>query len=270
MSYNVFDVLRELDSIVDFARAKLQWDILFFINSRGPSSISEIAEGTNNSKKAVIDAIRKLVEKELIIKVKYDVYDLSEKGKQVLNKLNYFTSHTVSTQKGVDGDNNVLSNNADNPSQNYYLLELIKMSLLNNGTLPIDKVSRELGISKQTVKYYLELFMRKKIFKKVNKKSLLGKSVQTVVLTSEGRKIAYKVPSLIKIRNNLFLRLLLKITFSISYESALMKLMVFFALSSPIIIYYDGDPPVRILGIVWLYMLVFTSLLSIFAYLTMR
>ncbi|XAE99328.1 HTH-type transcriptional activator ArnR [Sulfolobus tengchongensis] len=269
MSYNMFDILRELDSIVDFARAKLQWDILFFINSRGPSSVSEIAEGTNNSKKAVIDAIRKLIEKELIIKVKYDVYDLSEKGKQVLNKLNYFTSHTVSTQNGVDGGNNVLSN-IDNPSQNYYLLELIKMSLLNNGILPIDKVSRELGISKQTVKYYLELFMRKKIFKKVNKKSLLGKNVQTVVLTNEGRKIAYKVPGLIRIKNNLFLRLLLKMTFSISYESALMKLMVFFALSSPIIIYYDGDVPIRVIGILWLYMLVFTSLLSIFAYLTMR
>ncbi|WP_278465091.1 HTH-type transcriptional activator ArnR [Saccharolobus islandicus] len=269
MSYNVFDILRELDSIVDFARAKLQWDILFFINSKGPSSVSEIAEGTNNSKKAVIDAIRKLIEKELIIKIKYDVYDLSDKGKQVLNKLNSFTSNTVPSQNDADHRNSTLSN-MDNPSQNFYLLELIKISLLNNDILPIDKAYRELGISKQTLKYYLELFMQKKIFKKVNKKNFLGRNIQSAVLTNEGRKIAYRVPSLIKIRNNLFLRLLLKMTFSISYESALLKLMVFFALSSPIIIYYDGDAPIRMIGILWLYMLVFTSLLSVFAYLTMR
>ncbi|QGA53479.1 winged helix-turn-helix transcriptional regulator [Sulfolobus sp. E5-1-F] len=269
MSYNMFDILRELDSIVDFARAKLQWDILFFINSKGPSSVSEIAEGTSNSKKAVIDAIRKLIEKELIIKVKYDVYDLSDKGKQVLNKLNSFTSHTIPSQNDVDYNNKALVN-IENPSQNFYLLELIKISLLNNDILPVDKAYKELGISKQTLKYYLELFIKKKIFKKVNKKNLLGKNTQCIVLTNEGRKMAYKVPSLIKIKNNLFLRLLLKMTFSISYESALVKLMVFFALSSPIIIYYDGDEPIRELGILWLYMLVFTSLLSIFAYLTMR
>ncbi|WP_338603694.1 HTH-type transcriptional activator ArnR [Sulfolobus tengchongensis] len=268
MAYNVFDILKELDSIVDFARAKLQWDILFFIGSKGPSSVSEIADGTGNSKKAVADAIRKLIDKELVVKVKYDVYDLSDNGKQLLSRLNELMKNTVLTQEKANDDLSLLS--TDNPVQYYYLLELLKAALLNNGILPIDRVSKELGISRQTLKYYIDLFSNKKIFKKVNKKNLLGKVVQVYALTNDGRKIAYKVPNLVKIRNNLFLKILLRMTFSVRYESALMKLMILFALTSPVIIYYKHLTGIYIIAILWLYILVFTSLLSIFAYLAMR
>ncbi|BDB98954.1 MarR family transcriptional regulator [Saccharolobus caldissimus] len=268
MGYSVFDTLRELDSIVDFARAKLQWDILFFINSKGPSSVSEIAEGTNNSKKAVIDAIRKLIDKELVVKVKYDVYDLSEKGKELLNKLNDLINNK--TLKENIMENSDLASVNVNPAQYFYLIELLKAALINNDILPIERISRELGISRQTLKYYVDLFVNKKIFKKINKKSLFGKIRTCYILTSEGKKIAYKIPILIKIRNNIFLKILLKTTFSLRYESALIRLMAFLSLSAPIIIYYRNVSIVHIIGIIWLYILIFTTLLSIFAYTAMR
>ncbi|GAA5420437.1 hypothetical protein Stok01_02400 [Sulfurisphaera tokodaii] len=263
MNHNIFDVLRELDSIVDFGRAKIQWDILLYIASKGPSSVSEIAEATNNSRKAVLDAIRKLTDKELVVKIKYDIYDLSEKGKEILNKLNDLTHYT--TLPKIEDEIPL-----NNSIQYFYLIEMLKASLINSDVLPVEKVSRELGISTQTLKYYIDLFAEKGIFKKINKKTLFGHAKQCYIITSEGKKLAYRIPSLIKMKNNIFLRFLLKVTFSLRYDTALIKIMIFLALTSPIIIYYLNVPFMRYIGIVWLYVLIFFTLLSVYAYITAK
>ncbi|MCW1302549.1 MAG: HTH-type transcriptional activator ArnR [Candidatus Parvarchaeota archaeon] len=269
MGYNIFDTLRELDSMVDFARAKLQWDILFFINSKGPSSVSEIAEKTNNSKKAVIDAIRKLIGKELIVKVKYDVYDLSDKGRQVLNKLNELMNSS-GLQNIVVKDSELDNDNIINPIQYFYLIELLKLSIINGEILSFDKAAKELGVSKQTLKYYIELFVNRKIFKRKTAKTIIGKTKQVYILTQEGKKLIYKMPSLVKIKNNVFLRILLRLTFSLRYETALIRLMAFLSISAPIVIYFKDSNIDYYFGIIWLYMLIFTSLLSIFAYINTK
>ncbi len=54
MNKRVFDILRELDSLVDFSRAKLQWDILIILATKGPSSTTEISQTINTSRKSII------------------------------------------------------------------------------------------------------------------------------------------------------------------------------------------------------------------------
>ncbi|AOL16976.1 hypothetical protein BFU36_09940 [Sulfolobus sp. A20] len=268
MDTNIFNTLKQLDSIIDFSRSKLQWDILFTINSKGPCSVSEIANITGNSKKSVTDAIRKLIEKELVIKVKYDIYDLSEKGRQLVSILNKLL---INDDRSIKQElNNPLSSLGENLVQLFYLIELVKISLLNNGEVNPGKVSKELGVSTQTLKYYLDLFTERKMFKRVSKKNLLGKSYQIYVLNVEGKKIAYKIPILVKLRRNVFLKILLKMTFSINYETSLLKLMAILSLTSPILIYFKNYDVVHLIAIIWLFMLIFSTLLGIFAYISMK
>lgn len=84
-------LLKHLDSVIDFSRATNQLElILFLYSARRPVSIDEIASTLGYSKKAVLDSLRKLERKELVIKEKDEkevVVSLSSKGTDFVSKI---------------------------------------------------------------------------------------------------------------------------------------------------------------------------------------
>jgi DNA-binding MarR family transcriptional regulator len=84
-------LLRDLDSVIDFARASNQLAIILHLyNQNRPLSTDDLARDIVDSKKSVLDSIRKLEKKNLV--VKREVYgrlyvELSEEGRKFVAKL---------------------------------------------------------------------------------------------------------------------------------------------------------------------------------------
>jgi len=259
----VLDKLRSIDDAIDFSRGELQWRIVILLSSKGPSSVAEISTSLGSSKKAVIDAVRKLIKKELVSKVKYDVYELTEQGRSVVGDL-------ASILNGQLGEEREAEDPLNNPTHFYYFTEIAKASVVCNGVVPVGKLSREIGVSRTTLKFYLDLFSGKYNFFKRRKRKTLNGVKEVFVLTEEGRKFALRIPEVQRLRRNIFMRFLLNLTFSLRFESALIKLMAFFSFTSPFLIHYRYLEEVKVIQVVWLYFLLLTALMSVVAYLLMR
>lgn len=269
MNKRVFDILRELDSLVDFSRAKLQWDILIILATKGPSSTTEISQTINTSRKSIIDAIRKLVDKELVTKVKHDIYGLSDKGKELWNKIDSVLNIEVingNNHKGQSKDEDILA--LENLSQYFYLINLSKMITINHDGLSLDKAARELGVSRQTLKYYLELFEEKKLFRVIGKRTHFKKNIYKCVLMNEGKRLLFRLPEFTKMKNNLPLKLLLRLTNSYTLEMANVKVMGFILISLPLLMYFRDQ--LGLIELPWLYAVIFLALLSVFAQILSR
>ncbi len=265
---NVLDILKEIDGYIDFSKGEVQWKILLHLSTKGPSSIAEISAGIAESRKTVSDAIRKLLMKGLVERVKYDIYNLSDQGRQLLKKLNSLIMAEQPVQQAQKVQQEELIN--ESATQYYYELEIIRAAMLNNGMVPVKKLMLDLGISYKTLKNYIDLLLSKKLLKKVNKNNIFGKTIQVYELTAEGRKFGYRLPGMAKMRNNIFWKILLTITYSAKLESAMIKLMVAFSLTAPIVLYFKDSPWDKIAGAIWLYCLIFTMLLGIMGYVMMR
>jgi len=85
------DVLRELDSLIDFARGSLQLKIILALaRSSDGLTARDISDSIGLRYKAVQDSIRKLISKGLVVKESdgvTDVYKLSSEGLGYVTKL---------------------------------------------------------------------------------------------------------------------------------------------------------------------------------------
>lgn len=268
MAHEFIESLRKLDENIDFARGVLQWQIVLFLAEHGPSSTSEIAKGIGVNKKAVTDSIRKLIAKGLVAKVKYDIYSLSSTGQSLVEELKVISQKDLQQKVETKAEEEI--NILNNVTHYYYFVEIIKAAMLYGGKVPITSLSRELGISKKTLLNYLEIFSTKyKYFKKINKKKLFGLKVEYVI-TDEGKKVGYKIPGIYKVKNNVFLKILTRVTGSTSLESSIFKLMLAFASTAPLVFMLSETGIYRIVAVVWLYLLIMFSLSGAFAYILSR
>lgn len=84
-------MLKDLDSVIDFARASNQLAIVLHLYNQGkPLSTDELARDLVDSKKSILDSIRKLEKKNLVVKreIAGRLYvELSEEGKKFVAKL---------------------------------------------------------------------------------------------------------------------------------------------------------------------------------------
>ena len=84
-------LLRDLDSVIDFARARNQLAIILHLyNQNRPLSTDDLARDIVDSKKSVLDSIRKLEKKNLVVKREVDgrlYVELSEEGRKFVAKL---------------------------------------------------------------------------------------------------------------------------------------------------------------------------------------
>lgn len=284
MSDDLMKILRELDENIDFARGEIQWKIMFFLSERGASTVSEISKGVGVNKKASIDSIRKLIAKGLVEKVKYDIYDLSPSGRGLLTKLSSLSGINepvngngsnsdppqkiaeIKPEEASDGELDIMHN----LNHYYYFVEIGKAAMLNDGKVPLTALSRELGVSKRTIMNYLEILStRYKFFKRVNKRRLSGIRVEWVI-TEDGKKVLGKIPGIHKMKNNIFLKVILRSTVSTRLDYAIFKLLIAFSIISPVIFYFYKNPIDHIVATIWLYFLVFYVLSSIMAFIGTR
>jgi biotin operon repressor len=84
-------LLKDLDSTIDFSRATNQFSIVLYLAEQvKPVSVSELAKVTGDSRKSILDSLRKLEKKGLIIKLEEggELYvGLSEQGREFVRKL---------------------------------------------------------------------------------------------------------------------------------------------------------------------------------------
>jgi len=262
----VLNFWRNVDEKIDLSKSDIQWKIVLAMMSRGQCSTAELAKDISETKKATIDAIRKLLKKGLVTKVKFDVYSLSEAGKELVEQIRKFSTSPLAAPN-FDGEEYL-----NNPTHFYYFSEILKASIINGGEVPIARLAMELGVSKSTIKAYLDLFSTKyKFFKKVTRRTFLGKIRQTYMVSDQGLKYGNRIPGMFRTKNNALMKLMLKVTWSTRFETSILKLMALFTASAPLLIFFRGGGIIsRAEAAVWLYSMIFFSILSVSAYLISR
>ncbi|AFL66365.1 hypothetical protein Desfe_0460 [Desulfurococcus amylolyticus DSM 16532] len=84
-------LLKTLDSMIDFSKASNQLSIVLYLyNTKTPVSVSELARVIGDTRKSILDSLRKLEKKELISKtmVNGELHiSLSQKGEEYVKKL---------------------------------------------------------------------------------------------------------------------------------------------------------------------------------------
>ncbi len=181
------EVLRELDSILDFSRSTVQLELILYMGLR-PSGIKprEAAEELRINTKSVYDALSKLVSKGLVERSSPGSYVLTEAGKDFVRKLEELFSSSE------DEDSLVLQGRVSlgtaAVSKNVLFYKYIYESMLAVGASPskelsIKDLSRMLGVSESTLLDYLEVVSSGR-----GKTGLLRKVVKSL---GDGRKEIY-------------------------------------------------------------------------------
>ncbi|MEM4452091.1 MAG: hypothetical protein QW182_02655 [Thermosphaera sp.] len=84
-------LLKDLDSVVDFSRASNQFAIILYLAERSELvSVGDLARITGDTRKSILDSLRKLEKKDLIEKIERngELYvGLSETGREFVKKL---------------------------------------------------------------------------------------------------------------------------------------------------------------------------------------
>ncbi|MEM0490114.1 MAG: hypothetical protein QXH73_02730 [Ignisphaera sp.] len=229
------NILRELDAIIDFARGGLQLNIVMELGRNDDGyTVKDIARILNERPKAVLDAMRKLVVKGLVVKDDkngYDLYRLSEKGMEFYGRLakmlgltEYYRGERVSKAqiKAM-----VLDIASDLVKYHHIADAVITIATSKNQEASLRTIAEGMKLSVDRAKTYLEMYSENRcplrLFKKVEKKR--SKFIETLMkilnpllnkigikilnnnhmyrLTKEGLMIFYRHPYYVKFKNNL-------------------------------------------------------------------
>ncbi|MEM1560547.1 MAG: hypothetical protein QXN35_03275, partial [Ignisphaera sp.] len=176
----VIEVLKRLDQEIDFARGSLQLSIVLELDrSNEGLTAKELSKKLNERSKAVANALRKMVLKDLVTKVRngnsYEVYILSERGRRFYEDL-----HRV--VKGNGGSRYTNGNRKGGVNLQIFSIELMKkdyivdaviaMAISRRGALSLREVAEAMGLSPQRAQAYLEMYSSRdspiKLFKKID------------------------------------------------------------------------------------------------------
>ena len=173
MLWSKLELLRNIDSIIDFSRATAQLRILVALD-RESLTIDEIVNRTGLRRKTVLDALRKL-ELKGVIKRKNGKYALTDMGRSIYETL----SNLILNDKGVSDLSNVgslkplLYDLYTDILSVAYMLEVIK--IIGKRSKPkacIDELALKIGVSVTTLENHLRKFSegRTAIFNRVDDK----------------------------------------------------------------------------------------------------
>lgn len=223
------NILRELDSVIDFARGGLQLNIIMELGKHDDGcNVKDIAQILNERPKAVLDAMRKLVIKGLVVKNEnggYDIYKLSEKGLEFYRRLIKIVDSSEQGRGRIDKTRvkaMVLDIASDIAKYHHIADAIIIIATSRKQETSIRTIAEGLKLSIDRTKTYLDMYSENKnlprLFKKIEKKKskfieimnmLLNKigikilNNHTYRLTKEGLTIFYKHPYYTKYRNDL-------------------------------------------------------------------
>ena len=172
-------LLQRLDSMIDFSRAILQLEIVFALifspRSLTPTDFVILLE---ERRKAILEALRKLEAKGLVVKVgeragEY-LYSLGEKGKQYAEDLKKLLGLTdeVAVDSRVVARMSVprrLQLVQDLVKAHHVYKAIVILAQAPRRTLRLEKLAREMGLSPDRARSYLDLFSKPphRLFRKI-------------------------------------------------------------------------------------------------------
>lgn len=207
--HNVFaqrlQLLRELDETIDFAKSVIQLGIvLTLFEAKDGLTIDELSEKLSERRKALIDAIRKLELKGIVTRVEnnnFTKFILTDKGSSYVQKLVSLLSPQATTNLPSSIDSRmkralILNNLIE---AHYIYTAITTLAKTSNKTLSIDKLAKEMGLSVDRARSYLDLFCLPpyRVFRKIQRP---GKTTY-YRLEETGLKIYYKSPDFRKKTN---------------------------------------------------------------------
>lgn len=245
--------LKELDKIIDFSKTSVQLEIILLLGTSSSLNVNEMVKNLGYRRKAITDALRKLLRKGLIItensKDGDEVFLLSDSGRSYLNQLLLTLSHQypsndlIRSKVRIKGNTEKLKYVINMLPTAYYIHEsLLCLINTNNYEASLKTLAKIVNLSPQRLKSYLDLYTdcanrELKLFKRIYRLSmssrllkLLGVKKNKVEvnykLTKRGLEIAYKLPMYIKIKKNPLLKILLLLTKSCHFKQALKRILL--------------------------------------------
>jgi DNA-binding MarR family transcriptional regulator len=247
-------ILRELDSIIDFARGSLQLRIILTLAEKGALSAREIASILNERYKAVLDAIRKLVLKGLVSRDENDsdVYRLASDGVDFYRKLSTVLNGKTYTRISREERRALLSDIAMNIVRYNHLLDaLIALATSRRGEISLNDIADAMKLSIDRAKTYMDIYTEKrygfKLFRRIEKKSKTLEAISKILkrfgikirssivlyrITDEGLSIFYKHPYYIKYRKSLASKIATKMFNSSHPRIVLRKMSIYIMLTA--------------------------------------
>jgi DNA-binding MarR family transcriptional regulator len=205
------ELLRKLDSIIDFSKSTIQLQIILALALNGENlSTSRLSKIVGERRKAVLDALRKLEYKGLIRRVDGSdsgelVYELTDLGRAFTRGLAGLLSSTPASAKAQHmlGEDLTVSQRITLRTRlveaGYAYKALVALSLAPRYSLPARDLSRSLGISAERLVSYMDLFTTppQRIFRKMLKPD------GTIIyrLDAEGAKLLARIAESRKLRS---------------------------------------------------------------------
>ena len=250
-------MLRELDSAIDFARGFLQLRIVLALGSRGPMTARDISTSLGERHKAVLDAVRKLITKNLIAKEPdggIDTYKLSDAGVEFYRKLVEILGVREHYRVPKEERRMLLSDVAMSITKYTHLADaILALGTSRSNALTLSDIADAMKLSPERAKTYIEMFSDRrsgvKLFKKVEKElkmlkliaALLkpfGIKMRTAVemyrLTEEGLTVFYKQPYYLKYKKSLAAKIVTKV-FGTAHPRLVLKRMTLVTLIAALI-----------------------------------
>lgn len=227
-------MLKQLDETIDFAKSVIQLSVVLVLyEHRDGLSLDDLCVKLGERRKALLDALRKLEQKEIVIKKNHEnkqVVVLTEKGISYVEKLlNILLPRNETTNvQNLDtrSKRTMLINNL---VESYYIYNaIVALGERKDKTLSLDRLAQAMGLSPERAKSYLDVFCLppNRIFRRIQRP---GKGTY-YKLEDEGLKIYYRTPDFKKKKNQ---------------QKLLMKneagILTFFSVMSSIFGYYLYD-----------------------------
>ncbi|MEM1639439.1 MAG: hypothetical protein QXJ69_05155 [Desulfurococcaceae archaeon] len=204
-------VLKELDSIIDFARASNQLALILRLYTSGkPMSTDELARDLVDTKKSILDSIRKLERKNLVLKVENNgklYVELSEEGRRFVSRLLELIKPTYSEDSNVL-DVPVRLNIVKEIIVSFNVLRLlVRIGLVPPYSMRIEDARRYVGDSR-VFEVIVESFTRNptRLFRIVS-----SNGVQVISLDKAGVDLLKKTPYHQAYSSNVLYRLMVKL-----------------------------------------------------------
>lgn len=240
------ELLRELDSVLDFAKSTIQLELILYMGSKSKGiRAKEAALALGIRTKSVYDALTKLISKGLVLRRADGTYVLTEEGERFVRKVLKLLSG------GQRRGNTVLSNSAMGVSYTartrfdvsknlltykYIYDTLLILGLTEHKEMSLNELARKLGVTPATLSGYLDVATSKHgrlgFLKKVLKSRGNGRMDVYYRLTEAGLQEVSRFMEYRKIKNSRVLKTLLKITGSYSVWGAFTKFSIVLSFST--------------------------------------
>ena len=161
------EILRNIDSVIDFSRATAQLRILIALDNAA-LTIDEIVKETRLRRKTVLDAIRKLEIKGLV-KREGGKFMLSKNGKAIYDALRSIVAGDEAPRseldviRGLSVKPSIYDTYTDLLSVIYMLKALKVLGSVSNHRLPLDKLASKVGVTPITLDNHLQRFVTRKM-----------------------------------------------------------------------------------------------------------